>query len=237
MSEQRIKQTTVVEQVMSKIKELISSGEYKPGDKIPTERELSEMFGVGRSSIREAVKIFNYLGILESRTAKGTYVKERSNISKEALTWSLLLGNDDLDEMVDLRGAIELWAMLKLAEGIEKQSIHTKSVIETLEKTIQNMKKAAAQHNKKKLIEYDFQFHRTILTGSGNTLLISLFETLKSFLYDEIEKSQMEYTDLHKIPGEHSVILAALKTGDSLTVSRTYTDHIQNIKGKLQNRG
>ena len=82
----KVKQKTVVDQVMDQIKELIASGEYKPGDKIPTEMELAKDFGLGRSSIREAIKIFNYLGVLESRAAIGTIVRERSQISTEALT-------------------------------------------------------------------------------------------------------------------------------------------------------
>ena len=116
MSIEKIKKTTIVEQVMEQLKALIASGAYKSGDKIPTELELAESFGVGRSTIREAIKIFNYMGVLKSQAAKGTYVEERSNISSESLTWSLLLGEDELNEMIDLRGSIEIWAMLKLSE-------------------------------------------------------------------------------------------------------------------------
>ena len=80
----KIRQKTVVEQVMEQIKELIASGKYKPGDKLPTEHELAEKFGIGRSSIREAIKIFNYLGVLKSKAAKGTFLSDRGNISAEA---------------------------------------------------------------------------------------------------------------------------------------------------------
>ncbi len=233
MSKLKIKQTTVVEQVMSKIKELISSGKYNPGDKIPTELELAEMFGVGRSSIREAVKIFNYLGVLESQAAKGTYVKERSNISKEALTWSLLLGNDDINEMVDLRGAIEMWAILKLSSDIKSNVPESVRTAEKLKSIVQSMKIAAENRNKEKLIEDDFLFHLTILSSYRNSLFLSLFDTLKSFLYKEIESSQMAYRDLNKIPEEHKVILDALNSGDPEEVSSAYHAHIINIKEKL----
>ncbi|MDR2740720.1 MAG: GntR family transcriptional regulator [Treponema sp.] len=68
---EQIRQKTVVAQVMAQIKLLLTSGQYKPGDKIPTEQELSERFGIGRSSIREAIKIFQHLGVLESQVPKG----------------------------------------------------------------------------------------------------------------------------------------------------------------------
>ena len=96
-SSDKIRQQTVVAQVMGEIRELIASNAYAAGDKIPTEKELAERFGVGRSSIREAIKIFTYLGVLESRAALGTFVRDRSQISSEALSWSLLLGNDELE--------------------------------------------------------------------------------------------------------------------------------------------
>ncbi len=234
MAIQKIKQTTIVEQVMSKIKDLIASGAYKPGDKIPTEHELAKVFGVGRSSIREAIKIFNYLGVLESQAAKGTYVQERSNISTEALTWSLLLGNDDINEMVDLRGAIELWAMFNLSKAAKEKDPSAKAIIGRLEKIIEDMSDAASRGDKKRLIEDDFQFHYTILTGSENALFLSLFETLKSFLYNEIEKSQMKYQDLDRIHKEHKTLLNALKSGNSMKVFTSYSGHITNIKEKLK---
>ena len=139
MAIKKIKKTTVVEQVMEQIKTLIATGAYKPGDKIPTELELSESFGVGRSSIREAIKIFNYMGVLRSQAAKGTFVEERSNISSESLTWSLLLGEDELNEMIDLRCSIEIWAMFKLVDEISSKSSGGILVIEDLKLIIENI--------------------------------------------------------------------------------------------------
>ncbi len=236
MSIKKIKKTTVVEQVMEQIKALISSGAYKPGDKIPTELELAESFGVGRSSIREAIKIFNYMGVLKSQAAKGTYVEERSNISSESLTWSLLLGEDELNEMIDLRGSIEIWAMFKLSDEILSGSSGGLAVVEELKTIVETMKDSARKKDRAKLIEADFQFHNTIVQGCKNTLFTSLFETLRSFLYDEIKQSQLDYTDLSKIPAEHELMLDALLTGEKAAVYSAYSDHISNIKERLRHR-
>ena len=92
----KVKQKTVVEQVMDQIKNLIASGQLKPHDRIPTETELAQMFGVGRSTVREAIKIFQYLGILEVSPRTGTVVGDYTNVSTEALTWSILLRKNDL---------------------------------------------------------------------------------------------------------------------------------------------
>jgi len=231
----KIKKTTVVEQVMEQIKTLIASNAYKPGDKIPTELELSESFGVGRSSIREAIKIFNYMGVLRSQAAKGTFVEERSNISAESLTWSLLLGEDELNEMIDLRGSIEIWAMFKLTDEIKSNSPEGLSVIEDLKSIIKTMKSSAKENDRANLIEADFRFHNIIIQGCNNTLFSSLFETLRSFLYNEIKQSQLDYIDLTKIPNEHNILLNALLTGNKSTVYAAYSDHISNIKERLRN--
>jgi len=231
----KIKKTTVVEQVMEQIKALISSGAYKPGDKIPTELELAESFGVGRSSIREAIKIFNYMGVLKSQAAKGTYVEERSNISSESLTWSLLLGDDELNEMIDLRGSIEIWAMFKLVDEISRKNSEGLAVVDKLRTIVKNMRYSAVKKDRESLIEADFQFHNIIIQGCKNTLFTSLFKTLRSFLYDEIERSQLDYTDLSKIPEEHVLLLDALLSGKKSSVYSAYSNHISNIKQRLSN--
>lgn len=236
MSIKKIKKTTVVEQVMDQIKALIATGAYKPGDKIPTELELAESFGVGRSSIREAIKIFNYLGVLRSQAAKGTFVEERSNISSESLTWSLLLGDDELNEMIDLRGSIEIWAMFKLVDEISSGNSGGLTVVKELKLIVETMRSSAGKKDRESLIEADFRFHNIIIQGCNNTLFTSLFKTLRSFLYDEIKQSQLDYSDLSMIPDEHNLLLNALLTGEKTAVYSAYSDHILNIKARLRKK-
>lgn len=90
-TDERIKRSSVVTEAMQRIKDLISSGKYSVGDKLPTEHELAQRFGIGRSSIREAIKVFQYLGILETVVPKGTFICRSSNMISEFFTWSALL--------------------------------------------------------------------------------------------------------------------------------------------------
>ena len=102
MDIQPVKQKTVVYQVVEQLKNLIISGTMKPGDKFPSELKLAEMFGVGRSTIREVMKIFQYIGIVEVHNPKGTFLSDSSNISSESLEWAMLLGERDVSEVVDV---------------------------------------------------------------------------------------------------------------------------------------
>lgn len=234
MAVTKIKQMTVVDQVMDQIKELISSGQYKPGDKIPTEADLADRFGIGRSSIRQAINIFNYLGVLESKASLGTFVQERAQISTEALTWSLLLGEDELEEMIDLRGSIELWCLIELTMKLAEGDESAREQIEKLEEIVAQMEKAAASNDKAELISLDFNFHHSIIEYEKNELYLSLYNTLKSFLYDEIKRTQLNYENIKLIPEEHGKLIDAMKTGNQTDALIAYQGHIKNIKYRLK---
>ncbi len=213
MSE-KIRQQTVVGQVMEKIRDLIASGQYKSGDKIPTEQELAERFGIGRSSIREAIKVFNYIGVLESRTARGTFVCDRSNITSEALTWSILLGNDDLFDLIEFRGAIELWCFMALARGISEKPDTHDNLIHKLEEIIVKMRAAEESEDRRTLVRLDYNFHKLVLEEVGNRIIISIYETLKSFLYEEIKKAHLSVDALPQQADNHQRLLTAIKSGN-----------------------
>ena len=230
---EKIKQKTVVAQVMDRIKDLIASGQYKSGDKLPTEAELAERFGIGRSSIRQAINIFNYLGVLKSKASLGTFVQERAQISTEVLTWSLILGKDELEEMVDLRGSIEQGCILDLTLKMEEPASSANKTIQSLEDIVLKMEIAAKKGDMKKLVDLDFTFHYTIIQDDRNQLYLSLYNTLKSFLYDEIKKTQMNYGKLELIPAEHRKIIEAVKSGRQAEALAAFQAHIRNIKYKL----
>jgi len=231
---ERIKQKTVVEQVMEHIKELIASGKYKPGDKLPTENELAERFGIGRSSIREAIKIFNYLGVLESRAAKGTFLSDRANISTEALSWSILLGKDEQQELIETRGAIELWSIITLTHQYTADKEGVSSVLEELQAEVDRMKEGLKSEDRQILVEADYNFHNVIVKSTGNTLFYSIYKTLKSFMYEEIVQSQNDYSDPEMIVNEHQSIIDTIRNGQVSQSVDTFSSHIENIKNRLK---
>jgi len=229
----KIKQNTIVEQVMEKIKELIASGQYKVGDKLPTESELGQMFGIGRSSVREAIKIFNYLGILESRTAKGTYVCSRSHISSESLSWAVLLGSNEMQELVETRAAIELWSVIQLADKYRSDSQKYQKYIDQLGQIIIDMRNATNDRNYDNTIELDFQFHDVIISSSENSLFISIYHTLRSFMLASSLKIHQDSHVLSTLPDIHEQLLQAILSRNALDVILEMQNHILITKEKL----
>ncbi|MCE5255247.1 MAG: FCD domain-containing protein, partial [Spirochaetaceae bacterium] len=189
---------------------------------------------VGRSSIRETIKVFNYLGILESKSAKGTFVGSRSSISREALTWALLLGQDDIEMVIDLRGAIEIWCFLQLTIRFRDTPDSTKDILADLNTILGAMSQAIETRNQAAVIQADYDFHRRIIVGVSNQLFVDFYDMLRSFLFKEIEKSQNQYDDRSKILDEHKELLAAMMSGDLEKSANTYMAHISNIKDLLE---
>ena len=231
---EKIKKQTVVETVMDKIRDLIASGEYKVNERLPTENELAEMFGLGRSSIREAIKVFNYLGVLESRTAKGTFVCERNNITTELMKWAVLLGDDELYEMVDIRGSIELFAVMDLTERYRNEDEKAASSIKDLEKILKDFNSAINNQSMRDIINCDYKFHDTIIASNGNKTFSSIFAVLENFVWEEIKQTYKAYDDYKQIPLEHNQILDSIKSGDPSKARSEIINHLENIKNKLK---
>ena len=229
----RIRQKTIVTQVMEKIREFIASGKVKPGDRLPTESQLAQMFGVGRSSIREAIKVFNYLGVFESQTRKGTILCEHSRISKEALTWSFLLGKKDICDLMDLRKALEqeCWFQLCLAQAKNPETV--KPVLERFAVFIGDMDKALQSDDEVALVDADFNFHLVAIEASANAQFVALFQTLQAFTREEIRESNVQRAKNRRIVQEHEEFVEALLANDGARLFELYRVHIDNAKGRV----
>ena len=232
-SGERIQQKTVVVQTMEKIRELIASGLYKPGDKIPTEQELAGRFGIGRSSIREAIKIFQHLGILESRVPRGTFLRGRTHISTEAISWAILLGSDDMWEILELRQVIEEAAFLSIMTRSARNKKSIIPLLESLEAEVAKMRTAAEAKSMEKLIRADYNFHAHIIEEGKNRLFLAIFRTLHGFLQEEISKTYFAMKNLRDVSVDHGEIVAAMRTGNVDKALRRHSAHFLRIKGLL----
>ena len=109
----KLNSESVVQQVINCLTDAMIHKELKPGDKIPTEMELAQTLGVGRNSIREAIKILVYLGVLEIRRAEGTFVCEGWSESMiDPLIYGIILDkSDSYDNLMELREMMEAGVM------------------------------------------------------------------------------------------------------------------------------
>lgn len=103
-----VKKETLTEQIMNQLAEQITSGELRPGERLPDERSLAEMFGVTRSRIREALRALSLIGLIDIRPGGGSFVSEQSaQIPKETILWSYHREISDYENLYDARKLIE----------------------------------------------------------------------------------------------------------------------------------
>jgi len=233
MDIEKIKRKTVVAAAMDRMKELIATGRFKVNERIPPEQELADMFGIARSSMREVLKTLHYLGVLESQTGRGTYVCDRAKISTEALTWSILLGANDIFEMVQLREVLEQAGLETIVEKHARDPASVSGLIAELEQQIANMKTAADGQDLQALILADYSFHGAIIGGSGNSLFTSIYQTLRAFMHEEIRKTY-QGASFHKSISEHSEFLDAIKSGDVRRTLDIHRAHVHGVMNKLR---
>jgi len=165
--------------VIAYIKTMISESSLQPGDKLPTERELADTLSVGRYSIREALRIMDNMGMIESRQGSGNYLV--SNIGKnlaESVNMMLMVKQVNYLEISQLRRAIELYAY-----GCSINSLTPERINE-----MQQILEAMNITSETKRAKLDKQFHDAIILGSNNNLIISIMESLSEVCQVFIEK-------------------------------------------------
>jgi GntR family transcriptional repressor for pyruvate dehydrogenase complex len=164
---------SATDQAIAKLKELISSGQFSAGARLPTERELTQRFGVSRSSLREAVRALALIGVLEPRVGDGTYV---TTLEPDLLLTGFgfvsdLASGESLLEMHHVRRVLEPEATRLATPRL------TDDELGLIEESLHEMERASSPPA---VIEADTAFHQVILDACGNATLASLVQNLSS---------------------------------------------------------
>ena len=171
-----INKKSLAEEVASKLQEQISLGHYKINEKLPIEAELMKSFGVGRSSIREAMKLLANSGLLRIQQGVGTFVQEVTSIQEPMDQRLKRASLEDLDEV---RQLLEL----KIAE---KAAINrTEEDIIAMKQHLADRMKTANEGLLEECVEADIQFHIAIAQASKNEILADLYKSVSKHLKKE----------------------------------------------------
>ncbi|MBB5155556.1 FadR/GntR family transcriptional regulator [Saccharopolyspora phatthalungensis] len=197
------KRTGLVDQVITQIRELVSSGEWPLGEKIPPEAELVTALGVGRNTVREAVRALSHVGLLEVRQGDGTFVRATNEISGAVRK----LCGPELRQVLEVRRALEVEGA-RLAAGAR-----TDDDLRELEVCLADRNAAVQRLDRAEVVATDAEFHRRLVAASHNPVLISLYEGIR-----EAVASSVATTFDPAIPPEqhvsHTELLAAVRDGE-----------------------
>jgi DNA-binding FadR family transcriptional regulator len=170
------------DRIVNQIRADITSGTYKINEKIPAEPELMKLYGVGRSTIREAIKTLATSGILKVQQGFGTIVN--SAVSEQTIDQRLR--NADFDEINAVRKLLET-EIVKLA--VENHSV---SHIDEIERCLENRRLAILSEQHNACIEADIAFHMSIARASLNTVLADLYQSFTLTIRDFFSKREVK---------------------------------------------
>lgn len=175
-----LKKESVVQSVINCLTDAMRSRELKPGDRIPPEPELASSLGVARSSVREAIKILTYLGVLESKRSEGTFVCDGFKESMiDPMVYGIILNQDSFENLMELRQMVEA-GILRLAikkyteeEGraLEEILIQMREIIESGEDVVEQF------------FRIDDEFHEMISQMGKNPLADKISRVVRTLTH------------------------------------------------------
>ncbi|MBN1260235.1 MAG: FadR family transcriptional regulator [Anaerolineae bacterium] len=218
-----VERTTVSERIARRIINMINTGALKPGDKLPSERELMDQLHVSRSPIREALRSLSLLGVLETRAGDGTYVNEHiTNTLADALEWYVLLGKRDILEWIEVREPLEIQAA-----GLAAQRVSPKT-IKYLEKAL------VAYYDETEdfetMVETEINFHKAVVEISGNQTLKQVMAVFYDLYHDFVIHQRVAYARRDPREQGHQAIVDAIKTGDENAARKAMAEHLRISK-------
>ncbi|MCL5126472.1 MAG: FadR family transcriptional regulator [Deltaproteobacteria bacterium] len=204
--------------VISKLRKMITTNS-KPGDRLPTEKDLAQIFGVGRSSIREALKVFSTLGLVERRN-EGTFVARTTNdCLVEPLSFLIQMELADLTDVLELREILELWVVKRAA------TMATDQDVATFEQLLWQMEKPGLETEE--FIKADIQFHSALARVAGNAAIGEILQAIRTIIL-RFQGEACGNPPIQKLAiATHSEIVQAIKRRNPRAAQNSMQKHLK----------
>lgn len=217
--------TQLVNQLTLYFADEIMAGRLKRGDQIATDRELAAHFGVGRSQIRDALKVIGVLGMIDIRMGQGMYlVGQESQFFSVPLAWSLFLDGNQIEEILVIRDIMELKSA-ELAAGCTEEASLAKltSVYHRMYRSYKGQDLGAA-------LELDMEFHSCIAECSGNKIIYSMLQTIRNLMHRVSGTGLVDDVQLHDVFSEHRRIYGAIISQNRELAVEMMKEHLENSR-------
>lgn len=226
-----IKKARISETAAMQLEELIRSGKFKQGEALPSERKLMKELQVGRGSVREALRILEIKGFIETRPGIGAFVKSFEGDIFSPLSPWLMDNKEAIHHFFEVRTLLEPSAAGFAASRIPPETI------EALKKNLEEFISAAEQDDLTRAILSDAEFHRLIGKATGNKVLTSLMDTLYRTMIEGWKASLKVPGRIEKSIAEHKEILKAIEDGDVEKATRLMSEHLSLALDDLEEHG
>jgi len=214
--------TTLTADICRKMVGQLIRGTWSEGEKIPAERELCQKLGVGRASLREALKALEIMGMIETRLGDGTYVCKRSDFFSRPLLWAIASSSRaDARELIEARMLIEVELAGLAAEQGTAESLN--------ELTAQLDRMIKAKKNPAEFVQADVNFHLAIGRAAANSILMNALHLIRNLLQQWIVSAVNVAGVPDKACAQHKRILLAIRNKDGAAARQEMRKHLQEM--------
>ena len=215
------------ENVVAFVRDLISSGDCKPGDRLPAERELALQIGVSRPSVRAGLQALAAMGVVESRRGSGTYISAGPPV----------LSSGPLQLLAILHGIprAEIFEARRILEGRTARLAVERASGESLAEISEEvMGMFASTDDAQAFLLHDIRFHRAVARASGNLVLSALVEMVSAIFYEHRKETANRDRDLRISAEQHRRIYQAIRDRDPDAAEREMDAHLQTSLQRQQ---
>jgi GntR family transcriptional regulator, transcriptional repressor for pyruvate dehydrogenase complex len=212
--------------VARRLLDLITSGELEPGTRLPPERQLAATLAVGRSAVREALAALEVLGVVDVRPGSGTYLRGSvSELLPQSLSWGMLIGKRSTAELLEVRGALEIYSARLAAERMPDDAIARLGT--HLAQMRENENRPPA------FVEADLAFHHELAASVDNTVLLDLLQIIRSLLRVWADRAVADPAEIHRAIDEHTAVYEAIAARDGDQAASAMASHMQTAGRRL----
>jgi len=227
-----ISQTSIVEEVLARVTDSLIKGELQAGDRLPSEMDLCRSLGVGRNSLREAVKMLTALGVLQVKRGDGTFVAQSVSPSMlDPLLYGLILRRGTPYELFELRMLLEVDSVELAAEKATPEDIRRcRETIDRLESAFRG-----GESDEGVLLDLDLAFHYEVLAASHNALFERIGRTVLRLFMSSIKKALA--IDPARTLTNHRKVLAVIEEHQPLKAKETVMESLEKWRSVLAEQG
>jgi GntR family transcriptional repressor for pyruvate dehydrogenase complex len=222
-----IERTIVANEAINTIRSMILAGELQAHQRLPPERELAEMLGVSRPTLREAVRALTVLNILESRHGEGTFVTSLDPVLlAEPIDFVLRVDPSVVYSLTEARSFLEVGGAGLAAERITAEELEELEGLATAyERAVDDVEACIA---------LDAEFHRRVVRSSRNLILISFLESLNALSLESRHQTARNPGRRRETIGYHRRLIAALRAQDVDQARKIMLVHLQDVARALK---
>ena len=213
-------------EITRRLLDYLISGRIKPGERLPSERQLADMLGVGRAHVRQAIKSLAVLGLVDVRQGDGTYLKRTdSPLLPLAIEWGLRLGAKQSQDLVEARSELEVVVAGLAAERRDGATLaEIRRHLATMQTTTDN----------DEFVRADVAFHLEIARATSNQSLRQIMGSIRSLLEVWITRVAYAPGSRPATSAEHAAVYEAIERGDAPGARAAMVAHMAGAMERLR---